>query len=76
MKTSALSKLFMFDAKSSSCYAQLKESTDAVKEKLLHIPKPPFLNFDNNNYTIVCDPEGLFYSEDKKNTCIIIKPYA
>lgn len=74
-KYSAL-KQYNFEIKLPISHQEMGVKIDNLKEKILHIPKAPFVHVNTLGFTLVCQPEGLFYAEDKKNSCILIKPFA
>ena len=47
-----------------------------LKNRMLGIPIPPFISEINEGYNLIIDPQGMFYTQDPKNTCIVMKPFA
>lgn len=56
-------------------HEEVINKTNSLKLIMLRIPIPPYLTLNVGGYYLVIDPEGIFYTEDMKKTCIYLKSY-
>jgi hypothetical protein len=57
-------------------HRELVAKTGLLKWSMLEQPIAPFVDAALDDYYFVVDPEGIFYTEDKRNSCVILKPFA